>query len=149
MAWVAGSVVGLLRISEQLWALAALRRRSASTRDHHWTALLTDARARLGLTREVCLRVAPDDEPVASWGWWRHAVLVPGAASAWDTPQAQSVLLHELAHVGRHDWPRFVLMELIRAVYRWHPLVWIAIREARVLAEQACDDVVLLQRMWK
>ncbi|MGV3518603.1 M56 family metallopeptidase [Luteitalea sp.] len=143
VAWVTGTVVGLLRLARQLWAVLALKRRSFVTHDHPWTALLSDTRARLGLVTAVSLRVAPDDEPVASWGWWRPTLVVPGAAATWDTPQAESVLVHELAHVMRRDWLRFVLMELIRAVYWWHPLVWIAIREARVLAEQACDDVVL------
>jgi TonB family protein len=143
VAWVAGTVVGLLRLARQLWAVSASKRRSSVAHDHPWAARLSDTRARLGLVTEVSLRVAPDDEPVASWGWWRPTLVVPGAAATWDTPQAESVLVHELAHVMRRDWPRFVLMELIRAVYWWHPLVWIGIREARVLAEQACDDVVL------
>jgi TonB family protein len=54
------------------------------------------------------------------------------------------VLTHELAHVARYDWLWFVLMEVARALYCWHPLMWLAVRQARREAEHACDDRVLL-----
>jgi hypothetical protein len=53
------------------------------------------------------------------------------------------VLGHELAHIARRDWLVHVAAELVRVVYWFNPLVWIACRRLRRESEQACDDAVL------
>ena len=51
------------------------------------------------------------------------------------------VLAHELAHIQRLDWMIQILAEVGRAVYWFHPLVWIGCNRLRQESEQACDDV--------
>lgn len=53
------------------------------------------------------------------------------------------MLADELAHIRRGDWIVQMAAELLRAVYWFNPLVWIACRQLRRESEQACDDVVL------
>jgi bla regulator protein BlaR1 len=53
------------------------------------------------------------------------------------------VLLHELEHVRRRDWPVHIAARLVTALYWFHPLVWIAWRQLCLEAERACDDAVL------
>lgn len=146
MGWAAGGMLMLLRLTQRLRTLSALRR-SPTFVDEHWADTLAGLRDEVRLTREVTLRLAPHGSPVVSWGWLQPQVLVPASARSWSHARIRSVLCHELAHVARHDWLRFVSLELIRALYWWHPLVWIAVREARLLAEHACDDVVLSHRV--
>jgi beta-lactamase regulating signal transducer with metallopeptidase domain len=54
-----------------------------------------------------------------------------------------SVALHELAHVQRKDPLLFSLISIIRAVFFFHPLVWLAAHRVSLLAELACDDRVI------
>jgi beta-lactamase regulating signal transducer with metallopeptidase domain len=53
------------------------------------------------------------------------------------------VLGHELAHIRRSDWLVQLLAEVLRSVYWFNPVVWIACRRLRLESEQACDDAVL------
>ncbi len=65
------------------------------------------------------------------------------ARASWAEERIRVVLCHELAHIGRQDWVVQMLAELLRAVYWFNPLVWIASRRLRQESEQACDDAVL------
>jgi hypothetical protein len=53
------------------------------------------------------------------------------------------VLLHELAHVRRHDLVGHTMGRLACAVYWFHPLVWTAAKQLRSESERACDDLAL------
>jgi TonB family protein len=53
------------------------------------------------------------------------------------------VLRHELAHIGRQDWLVQMCAEVLRTVYWFDPLMWIACARLRRESEQACDDEVL------
>ena len=57
--------------------------------------------------------------------------------------ELRTIALHELAHIKRHDPLVLNLVSIIRAVFFFHPLVWLAAREIAALAEEAADDVVV------
>ena len=80
---------------------------------------------------------------LVTWGLVRPNVLLPTPALDWSDDLARIVLRHELAHVSRGDWAVQVTAEVLRALYWFNPLVWIACRRLRQESEHACDDAVL------
>ena len=54
-----------------------------------------------------------------------------------------SLLRHEVAHIKRKDGLLGALQMLARAIYFFHPLVWILTRQADELREMACDDMAV------
>jgi TonB family protein len=78
-----------------------------------------------------------------TWGVFRPQVLLPEAAENWPPERRQMVLSHELAHIGRGDWVLQICAEVMRALYWFHPLAWIAATKLRHESERACDDCVL------
>jgi beta-lactamase regulating signal transducer with metallopeptidase domain len=57
--------------------------------------------------------------------------------------QQDTLFLHELAHLRRHDhWVR-ALEFLALGLYWWHPVAWLARRQLREVEEQCCDAWVV------
>jgi len=79
------------------------------------------------------------DQPVTLF----RRILLPLDAPNWDASQLATVLLHERAHVTRHDSLLGLIGDATCAVYWFHPLAWIVARSAQLERERACDEIVL------
>jgi len=69
--------------------------------------------------------------------------MLPPDASGWPEDRRRTFLLHELAHVRRHDCLIQTLGHLARLLYWPNPLTWWLVGRLRAEAERACDDHVL------
>jgi TonB family protein len=78
-------------------------------------------------------------------GWLRPSVILPPSWKSWTESQLSAVLAHEDEHVRRRDPLVQWLALLNRAVFWFHPLSWWLERRLSSLAEEACDDAVLLR----
>jgi beta-lactamase regulating signal transducer with metallopeptidase domain len=78
-------------------------------------------------------------------GWSRPAIILPAEAHEWSSQRLVMVLCHEVAHFRRGDSWLLPLICLLRVLYWWHPLVWLALARLRRERENACDDLVLNQ----
>lgn len=91
------------------------------------------------------VRVAATSE-IASpllFGLFRPLILVPASSRDWSPERKQLVLSHELAHVERGDHLTHWLARTVTALYWFHPLAWVALRQMTIERERACDDRVL------
>jgi beta-lactamase regulating signal transducer with metallopeptidase domain len=141
--WLAGLlscssflVIGFVR----LWWLASRSQRVANPT---WSALAHSLSHDFGLRRRVLLLQSDHPTLLVTWGLWRPKVILPAEARMWPEERVRIVLAHELAHIRRGDWLVQLTAELLRAIYWFNPLLWIACRQLRRESEHACDDAVL------
>jgi beta-lactamase regulating signal transducer with metallopeptidase domain len=145
MVWGVGTLLvfgaGMIRLAR---GLRAVRRQEIpfSTGDQ---GRLDTLAARVGLTSG---RVTGCFVPPSSWlgviGIFRSRIVVPeGLFSALDEKEVESVLLHELVHVKRHDNLLRLFQAGVVALFWFHPLVWWLDRRLRWESESACDEAVL------
>jgi hypothetical protein len=74
----------------------------------------------------------------------RSAVIIPATLLAESTnEQMRLVLAHELAHVRRRDLAWNWLPTVVRGLFFFHPLVWLARREWLMAQESACDALAM------
>jgi beta-lactamase regulating signal transducer with metallopeptidase domain len=99
----------------------------------------------LGLRSVPEVRAGPGVDRPMLVGAFRPAILLPESmlCDPRSTAAIRPVLAHELAHVCRRDLLWSVLAWLARALFFFHPLVWLAHREALLAREAACDGLAL------
>ena len=143
--WLAGVVAGLCLLIAGSVRLAWISARSRQVTAAPWTTILGELVRVYGVRRTVQLRQSRHPLLLATWGVLRPVVLLPSSAADWSEDRIRVVLSHELAHIHRWDWPFQIAGGLLRSVYWFNPLTWLAHRLLRRESEQACDDMVIRQ----
>jgi TonB family protein len=143
LIWVGGAS---LHVAVLCVGLARLRRLAARARrleSGRWAELAADTRRAMGLRHPVALLHSDHQGLLVTWGVSSPSILLPAGAGTWSDGRARIVLRHELEHIRRGDWVVQLLGEILRAVYWFNPLMWLACRQLRRESEHACDDAVL------
>nr|WP_324258187.1 M56 family metallopeptidase [Cellvibrio fontiphilus] len=96
----------------------------------------------IDVRRPVRLLTSAEIKSPHTWGFFRPVILLPRAALLWDEDKLISVLVHELGHVARCDWPISILVKVACAIF-WFllPLWWLA-HQLSLQAEIAADDYI-------
>lgn len=156
----APAAAGWREVAFFAWALAAavlvLRLLAAQIRTHRvvrravpidlarFPVDLDALRRRAGVRRGVQWRASDVVRTPAAGGILRPFVLVPaGLADALPPRQLAFVLLHELAHVRRHDVAIALVQRLVQTIWFFHPAVWLANWLIDQHRELACDQDAL------
>ena len=140
--WGAGVLLFVLRGVGSHRRLAAVVRAAHPADDAPIARELALASSAVGIRLPTCLWSDHIDVPLAA-GWRRPLLLLPAGARRWRREHLRSVLLHELSHLRRRDPLWLSVAQLTTALYWFHPLVWLAVRQLRAESERACDDAVL------
>jgi TonB family protein len=141
--WMAGTGLSVFILLVGFGRLAWLASRAEPLRHGAWRHLADEIGRQYGLRRRVVLLQSEHPTLLVTWGWLRPKIILPAAACDWPPDRMRIVLYHELAHIRRADWAAQMTAELLRAVYWFNPLMWIASRWLRRESEQASDDDVL------
>ena len=141
--WLAGAGLGLSILLVGMLRLGWLAVHARRITDGRWYNLSEEISRVYGLNRPVTLLESSHPSLLVTWGLARPKVILPAAAAAWTDERARVVLSHELAHIRRGDWIVQLSAELLRAIYWFNPLLWLACRRLRLESEHACDDEVM------
>jgi beta-lactamase regulating signal transducer with metallopeptidase domain len=143
VVWASGAAASLLVLLAGLGRLAWLASKSRRIADGAWASIATELSTKHRLRRQPALLQSDRTTLLATWGFVQPKVVIPSDARHWPEDRVRIVLGHELAHIRRGDWLVQLLAEVLRSVYWFNPVVWIACRRLRLESEQACDDAVL------
>jgi TonB family protein len=145
LVWVLGFSFIFLRLAAGLARLAWVSAHSKPLFDDDWMRSVLELSESHKISRSV--RLLQCNSALAmplTWGIFRPVIVLPSCAGHWDDERRRIVLSHELAHIARQDWLLQICAELARAIYWFHPLVWLAAARLRLESERASDDAVLL-----
>jgi beta-lactamase regulating signal transducer with metallopeptidase domain len=142
--WLAGVVLLSLRGIGGLCWLERVRRRESVAVSAEVAVTARALERRVGLRRAIRYCQCRYLEAPAVIGWVRPVVLLPVTAlTGLSAEQLEAVIVHELAHIRRHD--AFVNLFQIAAetLLFYHPAVWWVSAQIRSEREHCCDDVAV------
>jgi beta-lactamase regulating signal transducer with metallopeptidase domain len=142
--WAAASLALLARDLRAHGRYRRLARQAVPIATPQVVRRLHQWRLRLGIRRQVDLRVTEAQVGPFTLGVLRPQVVVPKVLLEPSRAEALgSSLAHELAHVAHLDFAWLWLERVVERVYFFHPVVWLAGRRLRQGREGLCDARVL------
>ena len=138
-------VLGLIAASlaYSAFVVRGIVNRARALDSEDWLTPLWEVSDRLGLDEPPRLLRSEDAKMPFACGFFTATIVLPAECDGWSLDRRRAVLLHELAHVRRHDLVGHTLGRVACAVYWFHPLVWKAAKQLRSESERACDDLAL------
>ena len=141
--WAIGTGAALAMLLLSLARVHLLSQDCEEVSDPAWQTAAASIGARLGLARPVRLLLNSAITTPMAGGVIRPSIYLPDSSPRWSSEQRDIVLAHEIVHLVRQDPLRHVLTRLTLACYWFHPLAWLAARQAEIAREDACDEAVL------
>jgi GWxTD domain-containing protein len=142
--WLAGVLFFHVRGVASWMAARRLRRRGVCAATEVWQSRVDRLAARLRVSRSVVLLESCLAEVPVVIGYVRPVILMPvGLLAGLPSGQIESILLHELAHIRRHDYLVNLMQIVVESLVFYHPAVWWISGVMRAERENCCDDLVV------
>ncbi len=142
--WIAGVwIFALGQVGGWIW-VSRLRWRGVCCAPEHWQKEIERLSAWLRVSRPVEILESCLAEVPLVVGHIRPVILMPiGLLAGLPPGQIEAILLHELAHIRRHDYLVNVLPRAAECLLFYHPAAWWISRVIRAERENCCDDVAV------
>ncbi|MEO8591942.1 MAG: GWxTD domain-containing protein [Candidatus Solibacter sp.] len=142
--WLAGVTLFQVRGVAAWWSARRLRDRGVCAAAAIWQERLLALSGRLAIARPVVLLESALSEVPVVIGYLRPVILMPvGLLTGLPSEQVEGILLHELAHIRRHDYVVNLLQILVENLLFYHPATWWISGTIRAERENCCDDLAV------
>ena len=110
----------------------------------HWQERLDGLAARMRVSQPVVLLESCLAEVPVVIGHLRPVILIPvGVLTGLSASQVELILLHELAHIRRHDYLVNMLATTAHGILFYHPATWWISKILRTEREHCADDLAV------
>jgi beta-lactamase regulating signal transducer with metallopeptidase domain len=143
VTWALGAALVLAKLATGLLRMRSIARDGVRVADPDALRQLDECVNTLRLQVRPSLIASEHAGVPLVWGLLRPTLIVPLRFYRWTPDRMRAVMLHELGHLKRNDWPVLLLGRIVAALYWFHPLAWFVERCAKHECERACDDIVV------
>jgi GWxTD domain-containing protein len=142
--WMAGVVIFYLKHLASCLGARHLRRVGVCLAANEWQGRLDRMRSHMRVSRPVTLLESCLAEVPVVIGHLRPVILMPvGLVAGLPAGQVEWILLHELAHIRRHDYLINMLETAVEGLLFYHPVAWWISGIIRTEREHCSDDLAV------
>ncbi len=143
--WITGVSLIYLRRAADCMSVRRLRTRGVCSAPERWQNEVARMSHRLRISRPILLLESSLADVPVVLGHFRPLILMPaGLLTGFPPEQIEAILLHELAHIRRHDFLVNIFQRLVEGLFFYHPAIWWISRVMRSERENCCDDVAVV-----
>jgi beta-lactamase regulating signal transducer with metallopeptidase domain len=144
VGWMLGVIFFSIRLLGGWWWIFYGIKRGAAPAPSEWQWRADAISKLMGLGKKVRLMVSANVMVPLAVGWIKPAVLLPASALMSLSPEAlEAIIVHELAHIRRHDFIVNFVQSIVEALFFYHPAAWWLSSQMRELREHCCDDAAV------
>ncbi len=144
-AWIIGFVVFVARFLSGVLYTYKLTA-SAQPVESEWNQYIMSISGKLGISKLITLAQSRTITSPMVIGYFKPVILIPvGMLSGLSTEQLETIFLHELAHIKRHDYLVNLIQSVVETVFFFNPVIWTLSELIRREREFCCDDLVIGQ----
>ncbi len=142
--WIVGVIILATRPLMGIFFSRRMRHHGRSSVPENVSRLMAEACRQLRLLDAIEIAQSTLVEIPGVIGYFKPLILLPASAiTGLNETQLRAILLHELAHIRRHDYLVNLLQTVVESLLFYHPLVWWLSLQIRIERENCCDDIVL------
>ncbi|BDX08047.1 TonB family protein [Planctobacterium marinum] len=144
LCWIAGVLLLSVRVALQMVGVCQLPHQSTYLPEPQLQQLFEGLLHKLEVNPVTRLLISDKVDVPMAIGWLKPVVLLPSSMVVGLTPgQLEMLLMHELAHVRRHDYIINFFQTLVELLLFFHPAVrWVS-GQIRMERECCCDDIAV------
>lgn len=142
--YLLGLVLMISRFGINIMQLRKLRTNGLTAVDHSWDEWINKYREQFSIPRPVQMFFSEYVNVPIVMGTLKPIILLPFTSlSHLSTEQLETILLHELAHIKRHDYLFNIFQNVVEAFLFFNPFMWWISSIVRREREHCCDDMVI------
>ncbi|MBN2806088.1 MAG: M48 family metalloprotease [Prolixibacteraceae bacterium] len=142
--WMLGMLVVMLRMVGGLFYLQRLRTYGLMPVGEGLSLKLEQFAAQLNIRRKVEVFFSPLAKVPMTLGTFKPLILFPVTSmTGLSLKEVEAILVHELAHVLRHDYLFNIIQSVVEMLFFYHPAVWIISTQIRSERENSCDNLAI------
>lgn len=142
--WFTGVLLLALRLAGGMLVINGMRRQGVAPLPEVWEKKMHMLALKTGLRRTVTYLQSQKVLVPMVVGIWRPVVLIPSMIiSGLPADQLETIIVHELGHIRRHDFLINIIQSVIEALFFYHPVVWVISENVRQERENCCDDYTI------
>lgn len=144
LIWMVITLAKCFQLSFGLYGLYRLKKVKASGAGEYWNERIDMLREQMKIKRHVQLLQSALAKVPSVIGYFSPVILFPcGVLSSMSREEVEAILVHELAHIRRHDFLVNLLQNTLEIIFFFNPAVlWIS-SLVKVERENCCDDFVI------
>jgi beta-lactamase regulating signal transducer with metallopeptidase domain len=144
LLWQIGVFISFLRLLRAWGYTQRLKRNKKHLVLEQFKPTVQKLCKQLRISKPVILLESSLVEVPTVIGWIKPVILFPPCAITGLTiKQFELILIHELAHIRRHDYLVNLFQTIIEMFLFYHPAVWWVSKQIRNEREIACDDLAV------
>jgi len=144
MVWLAGAAILLLFTIIANVVFAINVRKQYIRADEQTNKILEECKMKMGIKTDLPVVLTEAVKTPALYGLiWPRLLLPANIEEQIDNNKLQYIILHELAHLKRKDIAAFWIINLLKIIYWFNPIIWYGLHQMRQDCEISCDALAL------